>query len=84
MRQMALVLILGLVSLAAAASARSTDLGTPIADATPFNCPISEPNGGRALEGGPNPGDYGNEALGTNLAMWDEQPGIASTPPPHR
>jgi hypothetical protein len=80
MKRRALALLEGLLSMALLASGRSADDGTPSPMATPFPCPISEPNGVSAPEGSSRAGDYGNEALWTNLAMWGEEPGIVAVP----
>lgn len=46
-------------------------VGTPAAAvATPFICPVTQPNGKRATDAGSHDGDFGNDALWTNLWMW--------------
>jgi hypothetical protein len=57
------------------------DQGTPSPVGTPFDCPISRPNGNDpppADIGGE--GGYGNEALWTTLTMWGPDPGIVPAP----
>jgi hypothetical protein len=68
------------VTLAAAAGNGSAFPATPAANGTPFECPVTKPNGVHAPENQPSPGDYGNDALWTNLAMWSQQPGLVEVP----
>lgn len=53
--------------------------GTPVA--TPAGCPVTRPNGVHPPGMRPDdPGNYGNDALWTNLTMWSEEPGIVRVP----
>lgn len=74
------VILVSIMALATRVSMPSARQGTPEPEITPFVCPVTAPNGVSAPEGGAQPGDYGNEALWTNLAMWAEEPGIVEVP----
>ena len=70
--------LLGIAALGAGGRAAS---GTPAADATPLDCPVTQPNGNDPAPpdiGGE--GGYGNYALWTTLTMWSEQPGLVPAP----
>jgi hypothetical protein len=54
-------------------------LGTPAA--SPFSCPVTQPNGVQAGANlsGPGTGNFGNDALWTDLWMWGK--GVVQVPP---
>ena len=69
-----------LISITVATAGGAADRATPSPMATPFDCPISQPN-----DNGPPPdsggeGGYANDALWTTLTMWSEQPGLVPAP----
>jgi hypothetical protein len=72
------------VAIAALTLGGAADRATPSPAATPFDCPISQPNGGDppldAIVAGRGSGGYGNDALWTTLTMWSEQPGLVPAP----
>jgi hypothetical protein len=71
-------------SITVATAGEASDRATPSPAATPFDCPISQPNGNdppsEAIVAGRGPGGYGNDALWTSLTMWSEQPGLVPAP----
>src|SRR5215210_2139578 len=79
MRRLYLVILCGLLSVAALTIGRA-DERSPAPEGTPFVCSATAPNGVHPPGEARSPGDYGNEALWTNLAMWAEDPGIVEVP----
>lgn len=69
-------LLLLAISCAAVTIPSSAQSGTPVQVATPFECPVTQPNGQMPPESGNaygrGWGDYGNELLWTSLWMWGE------------
>jgi hypothetical protein len=78
--RLVLALSILLMVLSAAAGEGAAFPGTPQAAGTPFDCPVTKPNGNNPPSEPPIPGGFGNDALWTNLAMWSEEPGIVKVP----
>ena len=68
--------ICALLAIAALGVSGGAARGTPPAVATPFDCPITQPNGNEppieANVFGRDNGDFGNDALWTSLWMWGD------------
>jgi hypothetical protein len=80
MRRWLLAPLALLLTAVALVSASAVSPATPVAEGTPFACPISEPNDVHPPDQDAGSGDFGNDALWTNLAMWGEVPGIVEVP----